>query len=308
MKCPKCQNNLIWSSDFDSDDIKSTISVYYCSKCDEEIRKIYKLGNETLLPLNSIRNKDCIQGLKELPENTIDMILTSPPYDDLRKYKGYSFDFESVARELYRVLKPGGVMVWIVGDATIKGSETGTSFKQALFFKEIGFNLYDTMIYEKHNPVPNAKNRYQQSFEYMFVLSKGIPKTTHILEEPRRNECGDKRTYRKKKFSREKNGEFAEARDYFIRENVPRRNIWTYKVGLYNSSKDKIAFKHPAIFPEKLAEDHILSWSNPGDIILDPFMGSGTTAKIALLNGRFYIGYEVSKEYCDIAKERLCAL
>lgn len=259
------------------------------------------------LEQNVIHNIDCVEGLKMLPDNCVDLTVTSPPYDNLRSYNGFTFDFETIAKELYRVTKQGGVVVWIVGDATINGSETGTSFRQALFFKDCGFNLHDTMIYEKHNPVPNAKTRYQQSFEYMFVLSKGKPKTVHILEEPRRNERNDKMTYRKKKFTRNKNGEFGEAKDYFFKEYVPRRNIWTYKVGLYNSTSDKIAFKHPAIFPELLAKDHILSWSNEGDIVLDIFAGSGTTAKMAIQTNRKYIGFEISEEYCEIARKRVDA-
>ena len=258
-----------------------------------------------MIEINKIYNMDCVTGMKMLPNDCIDLTVTSPPYDNLRTYNGFSWDFEATAKELYRVTKQGGVVVWVVGDATVKGSETGTAFKQVLFFKECGFNLHDTMIYEKHNPVPNAKTRYQQSFEYMFVLSKGKPKTANILEEPRRNECNDKRTYRKKKFTRDKSGEFAGARDYYIKENVPRRNIWAYKIGLYNSTADKIAFKHPAIFPERLVQDHILSWSNDGGIVLDCFMGSGTTAKMALLNNRNFIGFEISEKYCEIANERI---
>lgn len=257
------------------------------------------------LEQNVIYNIDCVEGLKMLPDNCIDLTVTSPPYDNLRSYNEFSFNFEAVAKELYRVTKQGVVVVWIVGDATINGSETGTSFRQALYFKECGFNLHDTMIYEKHNPVPNAKTRYQQSFEYMFILSKGKPKTVHILEEPRRNEGNDKRTYRMSTFERNKNGEFRKPKVYLFKENVPRRNIWTYKVGLYNSTSDKIAFKHPAVFPELLAKDHILSWSNEGDTVLDPFMGSGTTAKMAIQNNRNYIGFEISEEYCDIARKRL---
>jgi DNA modification methylase len=240
-----------------------------------------------------------------LDDNCIDLTVTSPPYDNLRKYKGFEWDFEGVANELYRVTKDGGVVVWIVADQTINGNETGNSFRQALYFKDIGFNLHDTMIYEKHNPVPNANNRYQQSFEFMFVLSKGKPKTTNILLTKRSNECNDKRTFRVKTVNRDKDGEFNEAKYQTIREFVPRRNIWKYKVGLYNSTTDKIAFKHPAIFPEQLASDHILSWSNEGDLVLDPFMGSGTTAKMAKLNNRNYIGFELSEEYCKIAEQRI---
>lgn len=258
-----------------------------------------------MLELNKIYCMDCLEGMKLLPNECIDLTVTSPPYDNLRAYNGFTWDFEGVAKELYRVTKQGGVVVWVVGDATIKGSETGASFKQALYFKEIGFNLHDTMIYEKHNPVPNANNRYQQSFEFMFVLSKGKPKTTNILLTKRSNECNDKRTFRVKTVNRDKDGEFSEAKYQTIREFVPRRNIWKYKVGLYNSTTDKVAFRHPAIFPEQLAQDHIISWSNEGDLVLDPFMGSGTTAKMALLNNRHFIGFEISKEYCKIAEKRI---
>lgn len=247
---------------------------------------------------------DSKEELSALEDESIDLTVTSPPYDNLRSYKGYTFDFEGIATELYRVTKKGGVVVWVVNDATIKGSESGTSFKQALYFIEIGFNLHDTMIYAKKNPPPNAGVRYQQSFEYMFVFSKGKPKTSNILLRKRRNKTGDKRTYRKKAFSRDKDGNFNQ-NEYFVKEFVPRENIWFYYVGGGNSTKDMEAFKHPAIFPEELAKDHILSWSKEGDVVLDPFMGSGTTGKMAILHKRDFIGIEISKEYADLAKDRI---
>lgn len=244
---------------------------------------------------------DCLCGLKLLDNNSIDLTVTSPPYDNLRIYKGYSFDFEEIAKELYRVTKDGGVIVWIVNDATIKGSETGTSFRQALYFKEIGFNLHDTMIYKKNNPTPQKSNRYQPCFEYMFVLSKGKPKTFNpILEEKKYIENRKNKMYNKSKNGKQINHE------YQSKDNMKvRNNIWEYNVGLYHSSNDKFVFKHPAIFPEQLANDHIISWSNEDDIVLDPFMESGTVAKMAILNSRKYIGFEISEEYCDIANKRL---
>jgi DNA modification methylase len=259
----------------------------------------------TALILNMETNKviqgDCLEVMKDIPDKSIDMVLTSPPYDNLRDYNGYTFDFEGIARELYRVLKDGGVCVWIVGDATIKGSETGTSFKQALYFKEIGFNLHDTMIYEKSTALPcvGAK-RYYQIFEYMFILSKGNPKVFNPMEvESTRSGFLDKTGHRRKDgtgFS-EYSGERKKTRRLF--------NVWRYAVGLGGTTNDKIAFQHPAIFPEKLAEDHILSWSNEGDTILDPMAGSGTTLKMAKKNNRNYIGIEISSEYIEIINKRL---
>lgn len=259
------------------------------------------------MEINKIYNEDCLEGMKKLEERSIDLTVTSPPYDNLRKYNGFSWDFEGIANELYRVTKDGGVVVWIVGDATVKGSETGTSFIQALYFKEIGFNLHDTMIYRKLNPMPLTHNRYDPEFEYMFVFSKGKPNTFH----PIMIECstaGSLYNYSKRKSSssKESGGAGRNRNEIKVTNKYKRRgNIWGYTIGNHKSTNDSIAFQHPAIFPERLAEDHILSWSNSGDTVLDPFMGSGTTAKMALLNNRSFIGFELSKEYCDIANKRI---
>lgn len=244
------------------------------------------------LDINSIYNIDCIEGMSFIQNCFIDLTVTSPPYDNLRKYNGYSFDFERTAQELYRITKEGGVVVWVVGDQTFKGSESGTSFKQALYFKEIGFNLHDTMIYEKSGFAYPESNRYAQIFEYMFILSKGKPNTVNLIKDRPNKYVGTMGGNHRGGLC--KRGEFG-----------TRFNIWRYNNGKFNSSKDKVAFKHPAIFPEKLAEDHILSWSNEGDLVFDPFAGSGTTLKMAKVNNRKFIGMEISKEYCDIIKERL---
>jgi DNA modification methylase len=254
------------------------------------------------LELNRIYAMDCVEGMKMLPDECIDLTVTSPPYDNLRAYNGYSFDFEAVANELYRITKPGGVVVWVVGDATVKGSETGTSFRQALYFKEIGFNLHDTMIYAKYDYVPLTHNRYEQQFEYMFVFSKGKPKTFNPIKIPCKY-AGQKNTT-----SHRRNSDELEKGSGYGKEVKPEKikpNIWFYNVGKNKSTKDKVAHKHPAIFPEQLATDHIISWSNHGDIVLDPFMGSGTTAKMALLNNRRFIGFEISSEYVEIANKRI---
>lgn len=240
--------------------------------------------------INQVIQGDCLEVMKELPENSIDMVLTSPPYDNLRTYNGYTFDFEGIAKELYRIVRDGGVVVWIVGDATVKGSETGTSFKQALYFKEIGFNLHDTMIYAKQNPVPYHHNRYNPQFEFMFILSKGVPKTFNPIQENTKGFKTGKYRY--------PDGSLKVANTPIIKETKMLNNIWYYVVGGKGNN-------HPASFPEKLAEDHILSWSNEGDIILDPMAGSGTTLKMAKKNNRNYIGIEISPEYIDIINKRL---
>ena len=263
-----------------------------------------------LLERNRIYNMDCVEGLRLLDDCSVDLTVTSPPYDNLRQYKGYSFDFDAVATELFRVTKDGGVVVWVINDATVKGSETGTSFRQALRFKEIGFKLHDSMIYAKDScPYPET-TRYYPGFEYMFVLVKGKIKTVHLIADKPNKQAGDKITGTERKA--DGTVKYMSAVEKHTGRKVKpygvRTNIWHFGMGFMKSTTDRCAYRHPAIFPEKLAHDHIISWSNPGDLILDPFMGSGTTAKMARLTGRDYIGFEISKEYCDIAVERLEAI
>jgi site-specific DNA-methyltransferase (adenine-specific) len=213
-------------------------------------------------------------------------------------------DFRVIAAELYRVTKPGGIVVWVVGDGTVNGSESGTSFRQALGFMDAGFKLHDTMIYEKNTssfPARRDGKRYTQIFEYMFVLSKGAPKTGHLICDKQNKWAGH--TNWGKNTQRGPDGELVQTADIKpVPETSPRNNIWHYVVGKGFNSSDKESHSHPAIFPEKLAEDHIKSWSDPGDVVLDPFCGSGTTCKMAKKNGRYYIGIDVSEEYCTLAK------
>ncbi len=245
--------------------------------------------------------------LKEFPEESIDLVVTSPPYDDLRDYDGniaWNFDvFKEIAQELYRVIKNGGVIVWVVGDKTVNGSKSLTSFKQALYFQAIGFNMYDVIIYEKAGSGPPHPNRYFNSFEYMFVLSKGKPKTVNILKD-KPNKWAGHTTYGEVT-RREKDGSLTNKGKKTINKFGTRTNIWRYANGKGFSTKDKIAYEHPAIFPEKLVADHIYSWSNPEDLVLDPFGGSGTTAKMAQLMGREWVLIEAVSEYCEIARKRL---
>ena len=261
-----------------------------------------------MIEINKIYNENCLETMAKMPDCFIDLTVTSPPYDNLREYKGYSFDFESIAKELYRVTKVGGVVVWVVGDATIKGSETGTSFKQALFFKECGFNLHDTMIWFKSVVMPTNSNRYDPSFEYMFVMSKGKTNVFNPIKKTNINAGKYKREAIKQdrsSLSENSNSKSISGKEIKYKEEGTLPYVWICATGLHGSTSDKIAFQHPAIFPEKLVYDHILSWSNPDDLVYDCFMGSGTTAKVSIITKRNYIGSEISDEYCEIIRKRL---
>ena len=248
---------------------------------------------------------DCLELMKNIPNGSVDLTVTSPPYDNLRTYNGnidqWNFDkFKAIAEELYRVTKEGGTVVWVVADSVKDGDESGTSFCQALLFKQIGFKLKDTMIYIKNGGInAGSLDAYQQKFEYMFVFTKGKQKTHNLIKD-RPNKYVGSRIKKKK----QKDGTYKE-QHFKADEFGVRYNYWIYDTGSGKSTKDKIAFKHPAVFPEKLAEDHIISWSNEGDTILDCFMGSGTTGKMAVLNNRHFIGIELDEGYFNIAKERI---
>ena len=258
-----------------------------------------------MIELNKIYCENCLDTMARMPDNFVDLTVTSPPYDNLRQYKGYSFDCESVAKELFRVTKQGGVIVWVVGDATINGSETGTSFRQALYFKEIGFNLHDTMIYKTNKP-PLSHNRYEQGFEFMFVFSKGSPKAFNPIMEKCKYFGESLNRKETTKGSRGQNSAFrSRPNNKTVKEEKIKFNVWEYKSGGHHTTSDEIAFEHPAIYPEKLVADHIHSWSNKGDLVYDPFSGSGTTAKMAHIYARDWIGSEISREYVELANKRL---
>ena len=253
---------------------------------------------------------DCLVEMNKIPDKSIDLVVTSPPYDNLRDYKGYSFNFEGIAKELFRVIKDGGVCVWVVNDATINGSETGTSFRQALYFKDCGFNLYDTMIYRRLGMRFPESVRYYPCFEFMFVLSKGTPKSINLLKDRKNINVGQKLA--RKTQDRNKDGVLRPNSAYRldpdrkIGEYGVRWNIWEYHTGGSGKSyEEDYVSKHPATFPEKLVNDHIVSWSKEGDVVLDPMMGSGTTGKMAKKNRRNFIDIEISSDYFAIAKKRI---
>ena len=246
-----------------------------------------------------IYTENCIETLARMPADFLDMTITSPPYDDLRDYNGYHFPVEEIAAALFEKTCAGGVVIWVVGDRTLNGNESLTSFRHAIAFQEIGFRVHDTMIYVKNNPIPSdCGKRYRQAFEYMFCFSKGQPKTFNPLMQPIMQEKAFK------SFRITKVGRNDLAHDHVAPKERKLNNIFFYNVGT-SSSKDKIAFEHPAIFPEQLVTDQISTWTSEGDVVYDCFMGSGTTAKVAHQLGRRWIGSEISEEYVEIARKRL---
>ncbi len=252
--------------------------------------------------LNKIINGNCVDVMKCIPDNSVDLVVTSPPYDNLRTYKGYVFPFEDIVKQLFRVIKQGGVVVWVVSDATINGSETGTSFKQALKFMEVGFNLHDTMIFQKANPVPQIyRKRYTNIFEYMFVFSKGAIAKHNPIKVPCLHAGLELKGTTYKNYSKGEQNRTKLANP--VKSEKLKGNIWEYVVG--KKAVDQEAKGHPAPFPYELALDHITSWTNEGDIVLDPMCGSGTTCVAALESKRNYIGIDISEEYCNLATNRI---
>lgn len=244
---------------------------------------------------------DCLERMKEIPDGSVDLTVTSPPYDNLRSYNGNNEQWgehvwKEVIKDLYRLTVDGGVVVWVVGDATIKGSETGTSFKQALWAMECGFRLHDTMIYQKSQSCFGSNKCYLQAFEYMFVFSKGAPRKITFIRD-RVNVRGGKAESTVSS-GMDKHGKSGERKERTADVFGKRKNIWEYGVGGGKTG-------HPAVFPERLAHDHIISWSNEGDVVFDPFMGSGTTGKMAVLTKRKFIGIEIDQGYFDIATQRI---
>lgn len=244
---------------------------------------------------------DCVKFMQGMRGGSVDLTVTSPPYDNLRDYKGYAFKFEMIAEQLYRITKKGGIVVWVVGDR-INGGRSLTSFRQGIYFQEIGFNVHDVMIYQKKNTPFMRSNAYTNAYEFMFVLSKGRPKTFTPLREKTVRSGFEMLVHNKRP-----DGVNKKVRKELKKEKT-KTNIWAYAVGYGGTTSDKIAFSHPAVFPEKLAKDHILSWSKRGDLVFDPMCGSGTTCKMAMLNGREWLGVDISKEYVEITKKRIRAL
>ena len=249
-----------------------------------------------------LQRGDCIELMKSIPETSIDTTITSPPYDHLRTYEGVcdwgETQWKEALNQLYRITKKGGIVVWIVNDAFVKGSKSGTSFKQALYAKEIGFRIHDTMIWNKHSGGFNThSNRYIGTFEYMFVFSKGAPKTHNLIRDRKNKYAGQRGPIS----IRQKDGSLRRQTPKIIKDYGARYNIW--EINAVQSNIERTG--HPAQFPVALAKDHVITWSNEGDTVLDPFMGSGSTAVACIKTNRNFIGFEVNENYFELAKKRI---
>lgn len=251
---------------------------------------------------NKIVCTDCLDGMARMPGESVPLSVTSPPYGGLRTYDGHSsFDFLAVAKELYRVTMPGGVVVWVVQEQIIDGSESGETSRQRLAFADIGFRLHHTMVMAKSGGHQHSSNRYGRALEYAIILSKGVPRYFCPFRDKPNKEAGRMKTFK----NRLPDGSFAPVKHRMTPPFGIRPPVWTYATGRNVTAKEGYALDHPAVMPEKMAEDHILSWSKVGDLIFDPFAGSGTTLKMARLNYRNYLGFEVNPDYVEIARRRL---
>ncbi len=251
--------------------------------------------------MNTITCCDCVEGMSRLLNDSIPLTVTSPPYDRVRLFAPW--DFERVAEELYRVSEPGGVVCWVVQDGFEKGGRTLTSFKQTLHFSRLGFLLWDVLIVVAKSYQLPTKGRYVSLFHYCFVLTKGRPNTVNLLRD-KPNKCAGKmkRTWhRRSPDGSMRRGLLPQPIALYGR----RSNVWDYATGFNTTTKDREAFAHKALMPEKLARDLIVSFSRPYDVVLDPFAGAGTTAKMAMLTGRRWLGFEIEPEYVALACERL---
>ena len=242
---------------------------------------------------------DCLEILPTL--GNVDAVVTSPPYDNLRKYGGHApVDTFAAITEISNCLSRGGVCMWNVKDETRDGSETGTSFRQALHAMDSGLNLHDTMIYVRRGVTFPDANRYLPAFEYMFIFSNGSPRHFNGIKD-RRNRYAGTVIHGT---DRQSDGSLAARKcsSSEVPEYGLRYNWWE----LHNAQAGNGEFGgHPAPMPYPMAHGHIQTWTDNGETILDPFMGSGTTGVACAKLGRKFIGIEIEPKYFDIACKRI---
>jgi site-specific DNA-methyltransferase (adenine-specific) len=255
------------------------------------------------LPLNKIICGDAVEELKKIPNNSIDILVTSPPYDGIRKYNGFNYDLHATGKEIYRVLKDGGVAIMVIQDQTKNFGKTLTSFRTIVdWVDNIGFKLFETVIYRKYGAEGAWWNkRFRVDHEYMPIFLKG-ERPQYFNKDPLKIPSKHGGKTMTGGGTRLTNGIRIPTRAITINPMKCRGTIWEYMTA---GDGTRLKHKHPATFPDKLPYDFIQCFCPPNGVVLDPFIGSGTTALAAIELDRNYIGIDISKEYCDLARRRI---
>jgi site-specific DNA-methyltransferase (adenine-specific) len=255
------------------------------------------------LSLNRIYCTDCVEGMKQIPGSSIDLVVTSPPYDSIRNYNGFTFDLHATGQGIHRVLRDGGIAAMVLQDQTSNFGKSLTSFRTVLdWCDNIGFKLFECVIYRKYGPEGAWwRNRFRVDHEYMPIFLKGN-RPNYFDKEPLKIPSKHGGKVMTGSGSRRTDGKTNHAVTRMINPTKCRGTVWDY---LMAGDKDPIKRKHPAPFPDQIPKDFIGCFCPPGGIVLDPFMGCGSTAMAALALGRRFIGFEISPEYCSLAEERM---
>jgi site-specific DNA-methyltransferase (adenine-specific) len=253
--------------------------------------------------LNKVYQQDCIVGMRKIPDGAIDLVVTSPPYDNLRDYNGYSVDLNETGKNIYRILKDGGVAVMVIQDQTKNFGKSLTSFRTIVdWCDNVGFKLFECVIYRK-NGTEGAwwKNRFRVDHEYMPIFLKG-EKPQYFNKDSLKVKSKHGGKIMTGFANRKTNGETGKSITKAINEMKCRGTVWDY---LMAGDKDPVKRKHPAPFPDKIPFDFINCFCPPNGIVLDPFVGSGSTVVGAKKLNRSFIGFDISEEYCNLTRKRL---
>ena len=255
------------------------------------------------IQVNKIICEDNITYLKTLPDECIDFVITSPPYDALRDYNGYKLDLHGLGVELLRVLKDGGICVMVIQDSTRDFAKSLTSFRTIVdWCDNIGFRLFECNIYNRQGTEGAWwKKRFRVDHEYMPIFLKG-KRPQYFDKENIKIPSKHGGKIMTGANIRTKNGQTG-SRKVKINPTKCPGTVMTF--GNTCGGESKLKSKHPAVFPNMLAYDMIECFCPEDGTVLDPFNGSGTTTLAAKCLGRNYIGIDVSEEYNKIARERL---
>lgn len=253
--------------------------------------------------VDKVHCMECVEGMEMLPDDCVDLVVTSPPYDAVRKYNGFAFDLHQTGAQIHRVLKDGGIAAMVIQDQTKDFGKSLTSFRTIIdWCDSFGFKLFECVIYRK-NGSEGAwwKHRFRVDHEYIPLFLKG-DRPAYFDKQPLRVPS----KHGGKVMSGSGNRRTDGATNGTVRREINatkcRGTIWNY---LMAGDKNPLKRKHPAVFPDAIPSDLIQCFCPPGGIVLDPFIGSGSTAVQALKHERHFIGFDISQEYCDLCNQRL---